>query len=86
MERRLTDQELRNAIYTGEWLTDAKRHFSKTACPAYQIGEKYMNGSTIRQDYLEKVLYWISAKDGKTIEDYMSEHQHDNDGCTIKTF
>lgn len=76
---KLTDQELRNAIYTGEWLTDAKRHFSKTACPAYQIGEKYMNGSTIRQDYLEKVLYWISAKDGKTIEDYMSEHQHDND-------
>lgn len=76
---KLTVQELRNAIYTGEWLTDAKRHFSKTACPAYQIGEKYMNGSTIRQDYLEKVLYWISAKDGKTIEDYMSEHQHDND-------
>lgn len=76
---KLTDQELRNAIYTGEWLTDAKRYFSKTACPAYQIGEKYMNGSTIRQDYLEKVLYWISAKDDKTIEDYMSEHQHDND-------
>lgn len=76
---KLTDQELRNAIYTGEWLTDAKRHFSKTACPAYQIGEKYMNGSTIRQDYLEKVLYWISAKDDKTIEDYMSEHQHDKD-------
>lgn len=76
---KLTDQELRNAIYTGEWLTDAKRHFSKTTCPAHQIGEKYMNGSTIRQDYLEKVLYWISAKDDKTIEDYMSEHQHDND-------
>ena len=62
---KLTDQELRNAIYTGEWLIDAKRHFSKTSCPAYQIGEKYMNGSTIRQDYLETVLKWISAKDNK---------------------
>ena len=31
----LTQQELRNAIYTGEWLADAKRHFSKTGCPAY---------------------------------------------------
>lgn len=76
---RLTPQELRNAIYTGEWLTDAKRHFSKTSCPAYQIGEKYMNGSTIRQEYLETVLKWISNKDNKTIEDYMSEHQHDKD-------
>lgn len=76
---KLTDQELRNAIYTGEWLTDAKRHFSKTACPAYQIGEKYMNGSTIRQEYLETVLKWISSKENKTIEEYMSEHQHSSD-------
>lgn len=80
---KLTDQELRNAIYTGEWLTDAKRHFSKTACPAYQIGEKYMNGSTIRQEYLETVLKWISNKEGKIIEDYMSEHQHDNDANAL---
>ena len=76
---KLTDQELRNAIYTGKWLTDAKRYFSKTTCPAYRIGEKYMNGITIRQEYLEKVLFWISNKEGKTIEDYMSEHQHTND-------
>lgn len=76
---KLTEQELRNAIYTGQWLIDAKRHFSKTSCPAYQIGEKYMMGSTIRQEYLEKVLYWISEKDGKSIEDYMSKHQHDSD-------
>lgn len=76
---KLTNQELRNAIYTGQWLTDAKRHFSKTSCPAYQIGEKYMNGSTIRQEYLEKVLFWIASIDDKTIEDYMSIHQHDTD-------
>lgn len=75
----LTNQELRNAMYTGNWLYDAKRHFSKTSCPAYQIGEKYMNGSTIRQDYLETVLKWISARENKTIEDYMSVHQHDDD-------
>lgn len=76
---KLTDQELRNAIYTGEWLIDAKRHFSKTGCPAYQIAEKYMKGSTIRQEYLETVLKWISGKDNMTIEDYMSKHQHDAD-------
>lgn len=76
---KLTEQELRNAMYTGTWLYNAKRYFSKTNCPAYQIGEKYMNGSTIRQDYLETVLKWISAREGIEIEDYMAKHQHDED-------
>lgn len=73
----LTAQELRNAIYTGEWLTEAKRHFSKTSCPAYQIAEQYMSGKTIRQEYLETALKWISDRDGCEIEDYMAAHQHD---------
>ena len=72
----LTDQELLNAMHTGPWLADAKRWFSKTGGPAYQIGENYINGSPIRQDYLEKALDWIS--DGK-IENYMSRHQQDKD-------
>lgn len=73
----LTDQELRNAIYTGEWLTEAKKYFSKSSCPAYQIADKYMKGTPIRQDYLETVLKWISSRDGVAIEDYMAAHQHD---------
>lgn len=73
---KLTDQELRNAIYTGSWLSDAKRWFSKTSGPAYQIGGDYLNGTAIRQDYLETVLGWIS---GGEIEEYMGQHQHDAD-------
>jgi len=73
---KLTDQELRNAIYTGPWLSDAKRWFSRSAGPAYQIGEKYVNGTPLRQDYLEQALEWISK--GK-IEGYMSLHQLDSD-------
>jgi hypothetical protein len=73
----LTAQELRNAIYTGEWLTEAKKYFSKTACPAYAIASDYLNGSPIRQNYLETVIKWIAARDGKEIEDYMAAHQHD---------
>ena len=57
----------------------AKRHFSKTGCPAYQIGEKYMSGSTIRQDYLETALKWISNREGIEIEDYMAKNQHNED-------
>lgn len=74
---KLTEQELRNSTFTGTWLIDAKRYFSKTGCPASDLGSKYLKGSSIRQDYLEKVLLWISAKNGKQIDDYMAEHQHD---------
>ena len=70
---KLTDQELRNAIYTGTWLTDAKKYFSKFGCPAHAIASDYMNGSAIRQDYLETVIRWISKGN---IEEYMALHQH----------
>jgi hypothetical protein len=71
-----TDQELRNAVYHGPWTADAKRYFSKTGCPAYGIGSNYVDGSPIRQDYLETAIGWLS--EGK-IDEYMSKHQHDKD-------
>lgn len=80
---KLAEQELRNAVYTGTWLTDVKRYFSKNGCPAYKIANKYLKGEMIRQDYLETALKWISAKEKISIEDYMSEHQHDSDSTTL---
>ena len=76
----LTDQELRNAVYAGSWVSDAKRYFSKTACPAFKIGSKLMNGSPIRQDYLETAIDWISKGN---IEVYMGNHQHDSDASAL---
>lgn len=71
---KLTDQELRNAVYAGSWTADAKRYFSKTQCAAWQLAEKYMTGSPIRQEYLETAISWIN---NDLIESYMAEHQHD---------
>ncbi len=71
---KLTDQELRNAVYAGSWVTDAKRYFSKNSCVAYAIGSDYLNGSPIRQDYLETAINWISEGN---MEVYMSNHQND---------
>ena len=74
---KLTDQEIRNAVYTGPWLSDAKLKFSKSNCVAYLLandGGQLVSGSPIRQEYLETALSWIN--DGK-IEDYMAKHQHD---------
>lgn len=77
---KLTSQELRNAVYTGQWLIDAKKYFSKTKCPAYEIANKYMKGKPIRQDYLETVLKWISDDN---IEDYMAIHQNNNNASEL---
>lgn len=71
---KLTDQELRNAVYAGSWTADAKRYFSKTQCAAWQLADKYMTGSPIRQDYLETAISWINSG---AIESYMAMHQHD---------
>jgi len=57
---KLADQELRNAIYTGPWLSDAKRYFSKSGCVAYRVASDYVSGALNRQDYLERALEWIS--------------------------
>lgn len=77
---KLTEQELRNATFAGPWVTDAKRYFSKNGCAAQRIGSDLLDGSAIRQDYLEKAIYWLS--DGK-IEDYMAIHQHDQNAGAL---
>ena len=75
----LTDQELRNAVYAGSWVSDAKRYFSKTGCAAYGLGSKYLKGTAIRQDYLETVIYWYGdqAMPKLDIEECMMKHQHE---------
>ncbi|MFH0845986.1 MAG: DUF262 domain-containing protein [Patescibacteria group bacterium] len=73
---KLTDQELRNAVYTGSWLSDAKLKFSKTHCAAYLLandGGALLKGSPIRQEYLETALAWINNGE---VADYMAKHQH----------
>lgn len=81
---RLSAQELRNTAYTGTWLADAKIHFSKPTCAAYNMAKDYMTGSAIRQDYLETAIEWIAARDGlESIEEYMALHQHDENANQI---
>ncbi len=81
---KLTDQELRNAVYAGPWTADAKRYFSKTGCPAYGLASDYVKGSPIRQEYLETAIEWhAGATAAGTIEEYMSKHQHDANAVAL---
>ncbi len=74
----LSPQELKNAVYSGSWVSDAKRYFSKNSRP--KIGDDYLSGVANRQEYLETAIDWIS--EGK-IKEYMSKHQHDKDAKVL---
>lgn len=81
---KLTAQELRNAVYTGSWVSDAKRYFSKTGCVAFNIGSDYLNGSPIRQEYLETAIGWINNDDSNDgIKLYMAKHQKDPNATVL---
>ena len=75
--KRLSDQELLNAIYHGSWVTDAKRYFGKSTSPAYQIGKDYLRkaAKVERQEYLETAIKWISENN---IREFMRSHQHEH--------
>lgn len=78
----LYEQEIRNAIYAGPFVSDAKRHFSKKFCGAYRLGKDLVNGSVERQDFLKKALEWMAdheKRNGKlqSAVGYMAAHQHD---------
>lgn len=78
----LNEQEIRNAIYAGPFVSDAKRHFSKPGCGAYRLAKDLVNGTPIRQDFLKQALQWMADHETRagrrqTIEGYMAAHQHD---------
>jgi 5-methylcytosine-specific restriction endonuclease McrA len=75
----LTAQEIRNAVYAGSWVTDAKRHFSRSNSAAKRMSDGYISKKWIRQEGLEMAISWVAKRDGMSIEEYMRRHQHDSD-------
>lgn len=74
----LTPQELRNAVYAGPWVNDAKRYFSKRSAPAPSFAKDYVNGDPKRQEYLETAIKWASgASSDDEIRKYMNDHAGD---------
>ena len=87
----LNEQEINNAIYAGPFVSDAKRHFSKSNCGAYRLGKDLVGGTPIRQDFLRRALEWMAdheKRSGKpqTAVGYMAEHQHDPNANNLWTY
>lgn len=79
----LSQQELRNALYSGPFVTEAKKVFSNSRQPDMQKWESYIKGRCYRQDYLECALGWVSKGD---INGYMSDHRRDGDITELVTY
>lgn len=80
--QKLTEQEIRNSVYTGAWLSAAKSIFSKKTCVAKKISERYITGNPNRQELLEKALKGICEYEKlgtNNITSYMSKHRNDTD-------
>lgn len=96
----LEPQELRNGVYVGKWLEDAKRYFSapngNTKKQVNDADDKYCAGrysekpSIERQDILELAIDWASYGIGGTkdhrINQYMSDHYRDNDASELISY
>ncbi len=79
----LNAQEIRNSIYSGEFVTLAKEMFSNTQNSNVAKWGAYISGSVNRQEFLERALDWVSRGN---IEDYMSKHRHDNNITELSTY
>lgn len=87
----LNEQEIRNAVYAGPFVSDAKKHFSKSNCGAWRLGRDLVNGSPIRQDFFKKALEWMADHETRlgrtqTAIDYMAKHQHDPNALPLWTY
>ena len=84
----LNDQELRNAIYSGPFVTLAKELFSNSQNANIQKWSTYVSGSVNRQDFLERALQWVSKDWEKSgsIDAYMSKQRQDNNITELVTY
>lgn len=79
----LNSQELLNAIYSGEFVTLAKKEFSNSQNANVQKWEAYIKGTVNRQDFLERALEWVSQGN---VEGYMSSHRRNTNINQLKTY
>ncbi len=79
----LKEQELRNAIYSGPFVTEAKQEFSNSGNAKQQKWQSYIKGVVNRQDILQEALNWVSRGN---IDTYMSQHRYDTNISDLKNY
>lgn len=70
----LNDQEVRNAVFCGTFVTLAKEVFSNSQNANIAKWSAYISGNVRRQDFLQTALEWVSKG---SIDKYMAAHRND---------
>lgn len=82
----LNKQELRNAIYSGPFVTAAKAEFSNSRNALQQKWSHFVKGDPKRQEVLEAALDWVASSKKQTIDGYMAAHRQDTSIDGLKTY
>lgn len=78
---KVNEQEKLNAVYSGPFVSAARREFSNKEDSRVQKWSAFISGSVSRQDFLQTALDWVSRGN---VEYYMQEHRRDNDINELK--
>ncbi len=79
----LNEQEKLNAIYSGPFVSAARKEFSNKEDARVQKWSSYISGTVIRQEFLQEALRWVSRGH---IKDYMQEHRRDENINELKLY
>ena len=79
----LNEQELLNAVYSGQFVNLCREEFSNSQNSNIQKWECYINGTAKRQDFLHTALEWVSKGN---VSDYMARHRNDTNINEIKKY
>jgi hypothetical protein len=79
----LNDQEIRNAVYSGPFVSLARKEFSNSRNSHAKKWGEYIGGQINRQEILETALRWVG---NGNIDEYMSRHRADKDIEELKNY
>lgn len=82
----LTAQELRNAVYSGQFVDAAKKVFSNSGSAIMSKWSNFVKGDPARQEVLEVALDWIARREGTSIDSYMAKHREDDNCNELQTY
>ena len=82
----LNEQELLNAIYSGKFVTAAKKVFSNSQNSELQKWKWYVKGNEKRQEILAEALKWISDSKNITVDSYLASHRHDDSIAELENY
>jgi len=82
----INDQEERNAIYSGQFVTLAKKEYSNSTNSNMQKWQSYIKGNPQRQEILEEALLWIANSKRQDIDGYMSVNRPKTNIDELKSY